>query len=110
MSQSSLILIVDLSEMNYCDNGNTTFIIKEFAHKNKYKIRFYYIFNKTLYILLIALCLNNDVIYRSVAIPGRQSHQLCNSWFRCYLQHPEKALLLHFARDIYEKYDEWLKD
>ena len=68
--------------MNYCDNGNTTFIGNKFTHQNKCQIRFYYIFNKTLYILLIALCLNNDVIYRTVLpslVGGAISYVIANS-------------------------------
>ena len=103
---------MDLSEMNYCDNGNTTFIIKEFTHQNKCKIMFYYILNKTLYILLIAVCLNNEVIYRTVLPPlagGAISYVIADSG-ATYNTQKKHCWTLHFARDIYETYDEWLKD
>jgi len=69
MSQSSLILIVELSEMHNCDNGNTTFIRKELTHSSRCKIVYYCIFNNFLYILLISLCLINDEIYHTVLPP-----------------------------------------
>jgi len=64
----------------------------------------FYIFNKTLYILLIALCLNNDVIYRTV-LPSLVGEAI--SYVIAYSGATNNtALLLHFARDIYETYDE----
>jgi len=100
------MLIVDLSEIHFLGNGNTTFIRKEFTHQIKCSIGFYYIFNKTLYMVLIALCLHTDLIYRTVLpslVGGAISYVIANSGATYNTQ---KALLLHFARVIYETYDE----
>jgi len=73
---------MELSEMHYCDNGNITFIKKELTHGNRCKIGFYCIFNNVLYILLKALCLINDVIYRTVLpslVGGAISYYIADS-------------------------------